>query len=307
MNESTNFPIFYELILLYQSEKRSCNRFVNIMSVVSAISRASRSSSLWKVNQISKVCVVNALPNRLFSSTDVSKKIDIQGVYAPFTETLAFSEPAPHVLHVQLNRPEKMNALKNKSWYECRDAFNQITQDPKVRSVLLTGAGKHFCAGIDLMDFMQLAGGIMQQEDVSRRCVALKKVIKEFQSAFTAVAECSKPVIVAVHGACIGGGIDLITACDIRLAARDSAMFSVKEVDIGIAADVGTLQRLGKVVGSDSWVRDVCLTARNFDAEEAFRVGLVSGLSKDANSVYGKRDKTRSFFRFIRLRCGKTD
>lgn len=100
--------------------------------------------------------------------------------------------------------------------------------------------------------------------DPARAALQFLPFLREFQAAFTAIEECNKPVIAATHGFCIGGGIDLITACDIRFSTR-SAVFSIKEVDIGLAADVGTLQRLPKVVGNQSWVREVCLTARKFD------------------------------------------
>ncbi|KAJ3213260.1 putative enoyl CoA hydratase [Dinochytrium kinnereticum] len=111
--------------------------------------------------------------------------------------------------------------------------------------------------------------------DVARTALRILPEIELMQESFTAIERCDRPVIAAVHGFCIGGGIDLITACDIRLCSSD-ANFSVKEVDIGLAADIGTLQRLPRVVGNQSWVREVCLTARNFDAKEALQVGLVS-------------------------------
>ncbi|MES1914187.1 MAG: hypothetical protein MHM6MM_006291 [Cercozoa sp. M6MM] len=104
------------------------------------------------------------------------------------------------------------------------------------------------------------------------------------QQNITAAENCRVPVIACVHGGVIGGAIDLITACDIRIASSD-AFFSVKEVDIGMAADVGTLQRLPKVVRSDSWVRDVCLTGRRFDAQEALQQGLVSRVCEDKKAA----------------------
>uniref|UniRef100_A0A914ZDJ1 Uncharacterized protein n=1 Tax=Panagrolaimus superbus TaxID=310955 RepID=A0A914ZDJ1_9BILA len=99
--------------------------------------------------------------------------------------------------------------------------------------------------------------------------------IISYQKAFRAIEECPKPVIAAIHGACIGGGIDLITACDIRVAAAEST-FCVKEVDIGMAADTGSLNRLPKICGNESWVREIALTARRFDETEALQHDLVS-------------------------------
>ncbi|MES1914186.1 MAG: hypothetical protein MHM6MM_006291 [Cercozoa sp. M6MM] len=138
----------------------------------------------------------------------------------------------------------------------------------------LGGESRHFSAGLDLRDFMEVFAGD-QSQDAGRKAVALRQRISQMQQNITAAENCRVPVIACVHGGVIGGAIDLITACDIRIASSD-AFFSVKEVDIGMAADVGTLQRLPKVVRSDSWVRDVCLTGRRFDAQEALQQGITS-------------------------------
>eukprot|EP00126_Sphaerothecum_destruens_P008186 Sdes_comp20117_c0_seq2m13153 len=129
-----------------------------------------------------------------------------------------------------------------------------------------------------------LSSQYLKEMDQSRRCLKIKSDIDFFQSSLSSLSACTKPVIVAVHGACIGAGLDLITAADIRVATVDS-IYCVKEVDIGLAADVGTLQRLGKVVGSDSWVREVCLTARNITADEALQKGLLSQVYKDKDEL----------------------
>lgn len=108
------------------------------------------------------------------------------------------------------------------------------------------------------------------------------ETLKKMQQTFTCLEDCGKPVITCIHGACIGAGLELICACDIRFATVNS-QFSLKEVDLGIVADLGGLQRLIKIVGSSSWVYDVCLSGRLFDGEEALRTGLVSQVfcSKD--------------------------
>lgn len=111
--------------------------------------------------------------------------------------------------------------------------------------------------------------------DVARKTLRMKPSIAEYQESFTAMERCAQPIIVAVQGACIGGGVDLVTAADIRLAS-DQAWFSIKEVDVGMAADVGTLQRLPRVVGNDSLVREWCYTGRKITASEALAAGLVS-------------------------------
>lgn len=113
---------------------------------------------------------------------------------------------------------------------------------------------------------------------------ALRRHIKEFQDCITAIEKCEKPVIAVLHGICYGLALDICTAADIRLCASDTR-FSVKEVDIGLAADIGTLTRLPKAGLPMSFVKDVCLTAREFGAEEARRVGLVSGTAGSKEEV----------------------
>lgn len=109
-------------------------------------------------------------------------------------------------------------------------------------------------------------------------------MVLQFQDSFTSIERCPKPVVAAIHGACIGGGVDLISACDVRYATKD-AFFQIKEVDVGLAADVGTLQRLPRIVGGDSLVRELCYTARKLGADEALRCGLVSRLLEDKDAV----------------------
>lgn len=163
------------------------------------------------------------------------------------------------------------------------DCFNQIAEDSECRVVVFSGAGKIFTAGIDLMD---MASDIMQPEgdDTARISWNLRHIIAKYQETFSVIEKCPKPVIVAVHGGCIGGGVDLITACDIRLCTQD-AWFQVKEVDVGLAADVGTLQRLPKVIGSRSLVNELALTARKMYADEAKSCGLVSRVFPDKETM----------------------
>uniref|UniRef100_A0AAY5KFS9 Delta(3,5)-Delta(2,4)-dienoyl-CoA isomerase, mitochondrial n=1 Tax=Esox lucius TaxID=8010 RepID=A0AAY5KFS9_ESOLU len=166
--------------------------------------------------------------------------------------------------------------------YEMVECFTQISGDPECRVVVVSGAGKVFTAGIDLMDM----ASVFQHEggDVARNAWNMRRIIAKYQESFTVIERCPKPVVVAVHGACIGGGVDLITACDIRLCTQD-AWFQVKEVDIGLAADVGTLQRLPKVIGSRSLVNELALTARKMYADEAKDSGLVSHVFPDKEAM----------------------
>ncbi|KAK6011743.1 enoyl-CoA hydratase/isomerase family protein, partial [Ostertagia ostertagi] len=118
------------------------------------------------------------------------------------------------------------------------------------------------------MDLVTLQDG----EDIARKARQIRRKILEMQQAFTNIEKCCKPVIAAVHGVCYGGGIDIITACDIRHSTKD-AKFSVKEVDVGLAADVGSLNRLPKICGNEGWLKEVAFTARHFDADEALKFG----------------------------------
>jgi len=155
---------------------------------------------------------------------------------------------------VMLNRPEASNAMNSLFWVECRECFRRIKDDHAVRAVVISGAGRNFTAGLDLKDAG--GGGGPRQDDIGRRAYASHDHILEIQESFNAIEDCSKPVIACAHGACYGGGIDLLCACDIRLCA-EGTQFCIKEVDVGLAADVGTLQRLPKIVGNDSKVREL--------------------------------------------------
>ncbi|XP_019521776.1 PREDICTED: delta(3,5)-Delta(2,4)-dienoyl-CoA isomerase, mitochondrial isoform X2 [Hipposideros armiger] len=162
---------------------------------------------------------------------------------------------------------------------EMVECFNKIAEDPDCRAVVISGAGKTFTAGIDLMD---MASDLLQPQgdDASRISWYLRGLIAKYQETFSVIEKCPKPVIAAIHGGCIGGGVDLITACDIRYCAQD-AFFQVKEVDIGLAADVGTLQRLPRVIGNQSLVNELAFTARKMMADEALDSGLVSRMFPD--------------------------
>ncbi|KAM4605809.1 delta(3,5)-Delta(2,4)-dienoyl-CoA isomerase, mitochondrial [Discoglossus pictus] len=198
-------------------------------------------------------------------------------------ETLKVTSEGDHVLHVEINRPEKRNAMNKAFWREMVLCFRAISEDSNCRAVVLSGAGKMFTSGIDLMD---LGSDFMHPEetDVARIAWNLRKKVSEYQESFSVIEKCPKPVIAAIHNACIGGGVDLITACDIRYCTQD-AWFQVKEVDLGLAADVGTLQRLPQIIGSRSLVNELALTARKMMSDEAKSSGLVSRVFPDKPSL----------------------
>ena len=180
---------------------------------------------------------------------------------------------AEGVAEIRLDRPDKSNAMNEPLWQELREAFRWADATAAVRVAVLCGAGRNFCSGIDLAMLLGIAPRIAHR-DAARSREALRRLILDLQDCLTSVERCRKPVLAAIHGACVGGAIDLVTCCDMRYASAE-ALFSVREVDVGMAADVGTLQRLPRLV-PDGIARELAYTGRNFDAEEARRIGLVN-------------------------------
>lgn len=161
-------------------------------------------------------------------------------------------------------------------WLNLSKLFNQLSLDPNVRAILYSGAGpKAFTAGLDVQAAASDGVASWSGDDVARQTRRIRNHIIEFQDCITSLEKCAKPVVALLHGYSFGLAIDMSVACDIRICTKDTKM-SVKEVDIGLAADIGTLTRLPKSGVSFSWVKEVCLTARQFGAEEALRVGFVS-------------------------------
>ena len=177
---------------------------------------------------------------------------------------------------IWLNRPEKRNALSADMWAELPAAADSLSTDPDIRAIVVAARGPAFCVGIDLEMLGSLASG--GESEASRR-MALYKRISELQTSFTSLADSPKPVIAAIQGYCLGAGIDLITACDIRLASAD-ATFGVRETVMGLVADVGTLQRLPTIVGPGH-AADLVYSGRDVDAIRAQRIGLVNDVYAD--------------------------
>ncbi|TQW00219.1 hypothetical protein V2A60_001324 [Cordyceps javanica] len=191
------------------------------------------------------------------------------------------TSPAEHVVHVEINNPKRLNAFSQAVWLEYGRVFAQVSADPQFRVAVLSGVGdRAFTSGLDVKAAVSDSPLTTADGDEVRRAKLLRNHIEEFQTSISAVEKCEKPVIAVLHDVAIGLAIDIATCADIRICAANTR-FAVKEVDIGLAADIGTLARLPKVVGSLSWVKDVCLTARDFSAAEALAQGFVSQVHDD--------------------------
>ncbi len=182
-----------------------------------------------------------------------------------------------------LNRPDKLNALNRQLWKDIPAAVAGLDADPEVRVIVLAGRGRAFCAGIDLIDHAAgfAGGGSLSGagESAAGKRRALYDDIRRYQQTVSCLADSDKPVVAAIHGACLGAGLDLATACDIRLASAE-ATFSVRETRIAMVADVGVLQRLPRIVG-DGVARELALTGRDIDAARALATNLVSEVLPD--------------------------
>ena len=185
-------------------------------------------------------------------------------------------EVADHVASLVLSRPDELNTMSRDFWVELGEVLEEINKNSEVRVVVMSSTGKHFCAGMDLSAFSNGVDNIPdgKKPDHARIGEAVYRVAKELQGYISSLEKIRVPVIAAIQGGCIGGAVDLVTACDIRLASKD-AFFCIQEINIGMAADVGTLQRLPKII-PDSKMREMAYTGRRMYADEAKETGLVS-------------------------------
>jgi enoyl-CoA hydratase/carnithine racemase/acyl-CoA-binding protein len=174
---------------------------------------------------------------------------------------------------ISLNRPAQLNAMNLQLWEDLFAAFSIVEHDKQARVIILTGCAKCFTSGMDLRVFMDTKKKLEEESCEGRRREGIVRAVKWFQDVISAPEHSSIPVLAAISGHCIGAGVDLITACDLRYATNDAA-FCVKETDLGIVADVGTLQRLPKLIG-DQRARELTYTARTFNGKEAEQMGLV--------------------------------
>jgi enoyl-CoA hydratase len=185
-----------------------------------------------------------------------------------------------HVSTLWLDRPDARNALGPEFWTSLPQVMAELSEDPEVRAVVIAARGPHFSVGLDLKA-MSAEGGVLAagagndtETSVASRAGSLRATIQRMQGALSSVADCPKPVIAAVHGYCLGGGLDLAAACDIRLASLD-AVFSIRETRVAIVADLGSLQRLPRIVGKGH-VAELAFTGKDMPAARAREIGLVN-------------------------------
>ncbi len=184
---------------------------------------------------------------------------------------------------VILNRPEKKNAMGPAAWKEIIPIFEDIHLDEAIRVAIIQAEGDIFTAGIDLVGMAGEFGPIVEGDMSAGARRKIFEVIFPLQAAISCVEKCCKPVICAIHGKCIGAGLDLASACDIRLASAD-ATICLKEAAVGFVADVGSLQRVPHIVGQGH-ARELAYTAKFIDAKRAREIGLVNDVYPDKEAL----------------------
>ena len=200
------------------------------------------------------------------------------------------TDSQPGIAHLQLNRPERMNTMAPPFFPALRDAVRALDDAGRTRCLVVSSTGKHFSAGMSLEVF----GSDRQHEDgddgdpmlataTPRARLAFQQTLRRLMEAFTALDAARFPVVCAIQGGCIGGALDLATACDIRVCSAD-AFFTVQEINIGMAADLGVLQRLPKIV-PPGIAREMAYTGERLGAERALQVGLVNAVLPDAAAL----------------------
>ena len=188
------------------------------------------------------------------------------------------------VAEVSLIGPGKGNAMGPDFWREMPEVFAALDGDEAIRAVLVRGEGGQFSYGLDLAAMMSELGEHLGGQNLAAERTRLLDLIARMQEACDRVATCRKPAIAAISGWCIGGGLDLASACDIRLCSAD-ARFSLREVKVAMVADIGSLQRLPRIIG-DGHTRELAFTGKDIDAERAFKIGLVSDVYDSEDALF---------------------
>ncbi len=198
------------------------------------------------------------------------------------TEPTCFKVSIEHnVAHIQLSRPEAFNAMPRPFWNELPAIVNDINDNAKARVIVISSTGKHFTAGMDISVFTDGDGVSASGGDQYTRAEAFRQFVLKLQGTFSCLDNARMPVIAAIQGGCIGAGVDMSSACDIRFCTED-AFFQIAEINIGMTADVGTFPRLCKLI-PEGWVRELAYSGRRLTAQKAREIGLV-------NEVFASQD-----------------
>ncbi|MBN8607270.1 MAG: crotonase/enoyl-CoA hydratase family protein [Caulobacterales bacterium] len=191
------------------------------------------------------------------------------------TETTCFKLGIENnIAHIVLNRPEAFNSMPRAFWNELPALVHDIDDHAKARVIVISSTGKHFTAGMDLSVFTDGEGVNASGADEYSRAEAFRQFVLTLQGSFSCLDNARMPVIAAIQGGCIGGGVDFVSACDIRYAT-DDAFFQIQEINIGMTADVGTFPRLCKLI-PEGWVRELAYAGRRLPAQRAKEIGLVN-------------------------------
>jgi len=200
--------------------------------------------------------------------------------------TLKINITDKKILHVQLNRPRQLNALNEELFEELGKLFcdfTKFTDEHDIRAVILSGNGKAFSTGLDLKSKFAVSMLDFKNEpgDIGRRAFSFYKTLKKLQENLTAIENCPVPVIASVHGFCLGGAVSILTCADVRIASSDSK-FSIKEIDIGLTADLGAIQRLIKQNGKEGLIKKYCFTGEIFSSMQALNIGMIEEIVESA-------------------------
>ena len=178
------------------------------------------------------------------------------------------------IAHIVLKRPEALNSMVRAFWNELPQIVREIDEAAKARVIVISSTGKHFTSGMDISVFTDGEGVMSAETDRYARAEAFRNFVLHLQESFTCFERARMPVIAAIQGGCIGGGVDMTSACDIRYCTED-AFFQIAEINIGMTADVGTFPRLCKLI-PDGWVRELAYAGRRLPAAKAKEIGLVN-------------------------------
>ena len=199
------------------------------------------------------------------------------------------TEKSDGIATITLLGPSKGNAMGPEFWEELPQAIDEINADAAVRVIVIRGSGEHFSYGLDLPRMLPKMGSLMAGQVMADKRLEFKKMIKLMQSGFLKMHLSSKPVIAAIHGWCIGGGVNMISAADIRICSAD-AKFSLRETRLAITPDIGGLQFLPKIIG-EGFTRELAFTAKDFDAKFAEKIGLVNHVYENPEELFEKANE----------------